>query len=228
MSYCYLNILFPVGFKPELLTRNVLCCAFILFSISPPVILNSSRRLSAVAVCFGLLSETCVAQACKKLPWSVQDTWTFHWTSASSDRDQMSLNSGTIKWSWGAGLCQRKGSFWWTFSTQGWRRKRIILCSRENGRRDVIIFSTLLRMRKRSMFILQGCQFVFYLTFRVDSELISQDSYEIFLCDLITPWREAPERSYGTSRAPSSKFIQFPGPLCKNDTNTEPEVVIWQ
>ncbi|XP_070705479.1 protein ARV1 [Pempheris klunzingeri] len=41
------------------------------------VILNSSRRLSLVAVCFGLLSETCVAQACEKLPWSIQDLLTF-------------------------------------------------------------------------------------------------------------------------------------------------------
>lgn len=98
----------------------------------------------------------------------------------------------------------------------------------ERTAEEMLLFFLHLRMRKRSMFILQGCQFVFYLTFRVDSELISQDSYEIFLCDLITPWRKAPERSYGTSRAPSSKFIQFPGPLCKNDTNTEPEVVIWQ
>lgn len=76
---------------------------------------------------------------------------------------------------------------------QGWRRKRIILCSRENGRRDVIIFSILLRMRKRSMFILQGCQFVFYLTFRVDSELISQDSYEIFYV-IWLPHEEKPQR----------------------------------
>ncbi|XP_059212616.1 protein ARV1 [Centropristis striata] len=37
------------------------------------VILNSSRRLSLLAVCVGLLSETCVAQACKKLSWSIQD-----------------------------------------------------------------------------------------------------------------------------------------------------------
>lgn len=41
------------------------------------VILNSSRRLSLMAVCVGLLSETCVAQACKKLTWSIQDTLTF-------------------------------------------------------------------------------------------------------------------------------------------------------
>ncbi|TMS12674.1 Protein ARV1 [Larimichthys crocea] len=37
------------------------------------VILNSRRRLSLMAVCLGLLSETCVAQAYKKLPWSFQD-----------------------------------------------------------------------------------------------------------------------------------------------------------
>lgn len=41
------------------------------------VILNCSRRLSMVAVCFGLLSEACVAQASKKILWSIQDTWTF-------------------------------------------------------------------------------------------------------------------------------------------------------
>ncbi|KAM6915598.1 protein ARV1 [Xenentodon cancila] len=41
------------------------------------VILNSSRRLSLAAVCLGLLSETCTAQACKKLPWSIQDMPTF-------------------------------------------------------------------------------------------------------------------------------------------------------
>ncbi|XP_029352391.1 protein ARV1 [Echeneis naucrates] len=41
------------------------------------VILNSSRRLSLMAVCLGLLSETCVAQACRKLPWSIQDMLTF-------------------------------------------------------------------------------------------------------------------------------------------------------
>ncbi|KAM6992580.1 protein ARV1 [Tautogolabrus adspersus] len=40
------------------------------------VILNSSRRLSLMAVCLGLLSENCVAQACKKLPWSIQDMLT--------------------------------------------------------------------------------------------------------------------------------------------------------
>ncbi|TKS75526.1 Protein ARV1 [Collichthys lucidus] len=37
------------------------------------VILNSRRRLSLMAVCLGLLSETCVAQAYKELPWSFQD-----------------------------------------------------------------------------------------------------------------------------------------------------------
>nr|XP_043904450.1 protein ARV1 isoform X2 [Solea senegalensis] len=40
------------------------------------VILNSSRRVSLMAVGLGLLSETCVAQLCKKLPWSIQDTLT--------------------------------------------------------------------------------------------------------------------------------------------------------
>ncbi|XP_068609654.1 protein ARV1 [Brachionichthys hirsutus] len=37
------------------------------------VILNSSRRLALVAVCLGLLTETCAAQACKRLPWSIKD-----------------------------------------------------------------------------------------------------------------------------------------------------------
>uniref|UniRef100_A0AAQ4Q7R7 Protein ARV n=1 Tax=Gasterosteus aculeatus aculeatus TaxID=481459 RepID=A0AAQ4Q7R7_GASAC len=41
------------------------------------VILNCSRRVSLAAVCFGLLSETCVAQACRRLPWSVQDVLAF-------------------------------------------------------------------------------------------------------------------------------------------------------
>ncbi|KAM4713715.1 protein ARV1 [Anableps anableps] len=40
------------------------------------VILNCSRRLSLVAVCFGLLSESLTAQACRKLSWSIQDVWT--------------------------------------------------------------------------------------------------------------------------------------------------------
>ncbi|KAM4633343.1 protein ARV1 [Polymixia lowei] len=41
------------------------------------VILNSSRRLSLMAVCVGLLSETCVAQAFEKLPRSLEDFLTF-------------------------------------------------------------------------------------------------------------------------------------------------------
>ncbi|KAK2856010.1 hypothetical protein Q5P01_004745 [Channa striata] len=41
------------------------------------VILNSSRRLSLTAVCVGVLAETCVAQACTRLPWSIQDMLTF-------------------------------------------------------------------------------------------------------------------------------------------------------
>ncbi|XP_033932052.1 protein ARV1 [Pseudochaenichthys georgianus] len=41
------------------------------------VILNSSRRLSLLAVCVGLLSETCVARASEKLLWSAQDILTF-------------------------------------------------------------------------------------------------------------------------------------------------------
>ncbi|XP_053193521.1 protein ARV1 isoform X2 [Scomber japonicus] len=40
------------------------------------VILNSSRRLSLTAVCVGLLSETCMAQAITRLPWSIQDMLT--------------------------------------------------------------------------------------------------------------------------------------------------------
>ncbi|XP_067428485.1 protein ARV1 isoform X2 [Thunnus thynnus] len=41
------------------------------------VILNSSRRVSLMAVCVGLLSETCMAQAVTRLPWSIQDMMTF-------------------------------------------------------------------------------------------------------------------------------------------------------
>ncbi|XP_076021437.1 protein ARV1 [Genypterus blacodes] len=37
------------------------------------VILNSSRRLSLTAVCVGLFTETCVAQAFQRLPWRIQD-----------------------------------------------------------------------------------------------------------------------------------------------------------
>ncbi|TNN49131.1 Protein ARV1 [Liparis tanakae] len=50
---------------------------FVLISNSQAirVILNSSRRLSLMAVCLGLLSETCVSQACSR--WSVQDLLTF-------------------------------------------------------------------------------------------------------------------------------------------------------
>ncbi|XP_005803487.1 protein ARV1 [Xiphophorus maculatus] len=40
------------------------------------VVLNCSRRLSLLAVCFGLLSETLTAQSCRKLQWSIQDIWT--------------------------------------------------------------------------------------------------------------------------------------------------------
>lgn len=41
------------------------------------VILNSSRRLSLSAVCVGLLSETCVAQVCSRLPWGFRDLLSF-------------------------------------------------------------------------------------------------------------------------------------------------------
>ncbi|XP_020310635.1 protein ARV1 [Oncorhynchus tshawytscha] len=41
------------------------------------VILNCSRRLSLMAVCVGLLLETCVAQALQTLPWSIQDILPF-------------------------------------------------------------------------------------------------------------------------------------------------------
>ncbi|XP_010880848.1 protein ARV1 isoform X3 [Esox lucius] len=41
------------------------------------VILNCSRRLSLLAVCVGLLLETCVAQALRTLPWSIQDILPF-------------------------------------------------------------------------------------------------------------------------------------------------------
>lgn len=37
------------------------------------VILNSSRRLSLMSIGVGFLSETCVAQACSRLTWSVPD-----------------------------------------------------------------------------------------------------------------------------------------------------------
>uniref|UniRef100_A0A674P152 Protein ARV n=1 Tax=Takifugu rubripes TaxID=31033 RepID=A0A674P152_TAKRU len=40
------------------------------------VVLNSSRRLSLLAVCVGVLSEACVSHAARRLPWSVQDVWT--------------------------------------------------------------------------------------------------------------------------------------------------------
>lgn len=42
------------------------------------VILNSSRRLSLLAVCVGLLCETSLARAFQKLPWSLQDVLAFH------------------------------------------------------------------------------------------------------------------------------------------------------
>nr|XP_046154345.1 protein ARV1-like [Oncorhynchus gorbuscha] len=41
------------------------------------VILNCSRRLSLMAVCVGLLLETCVAQALQTLPWSIQNILQF-------------------------------------------------------------------------------------------------------------------------------------------------------
>lgn len=41
------------------------------------VILNCSRRLSLMAVCVGLLLETCVAQALQTLPWTIQDILPF-------------------------------------------------------------------------------------------------------------------------------------------------------
>lgn len=37
------------------------------------VILNSSRRFSLLSIGVGLLSETCVKQACSSLPWSFKD-----------------------------------------------------------------------------------------------------------------------------------------------------------
>lgn len=57
---------------------NIYVSYFVLFSLaSSTVILNSSRRLALLAVCFGVLAETCVAQACNRLPWSIQDMFTF-------------------------------------------------------------------------------------------------------------------------------------------------------
>lgn len=76
-------------------------------SISPPVILNSSRRLSLAAVCFGLLSEICVAEACKTLPWSVQDIWTFDGVSAPSSWDKCHAPQGLAEWS-GMLVCARE------------------------------------------------------------------------------------------------------------------------
>lgn len=45
--------------------------------LPPTVVLNSSRRLSLVAVCAGLLSETCMALAFQKLPQNLLDLPTF-------------------------------------------------------------------------------------------------------------------------------------------------------
>lgn len=52
------------------------------------------------------------------------------------------------------------------------------------------------------MFILQGCQFVFYLTFRVDSELISQDSYEIFFMWFDYPMKKSPREELRHEQGP--------------------------
>uniref|UniRef100_A0A8C8LYW0 Uncharacterized protein n=1 Tax=Oncorhynchus tshawytscha TaxID=74940 RepID=A0A8C8LYW0_ONCTS len=41
------------------------------------VILYCSRRLSPLAVCVGLLLETCIAQAFQTLPWSIPDILPF-------------------------------------------------------------------------------------------------------------------------------------------------------
>ncbi|XP_029983657.1 protein ARV1-like [Sphaeramia orbicularis] len=41
------------------------------------VILNSSRHISVMAVFVGLLSEGCVSQICKRLPWTIQDMLAF-------------------------------------------------------------------------------------------------------------------------------------------------------
>lgn len=58
------------------------------------VILNSSRRLSLLAVCVGVLSETCVSQAGKRLLLSDQDAWTLAWTPLRPR--QMLLISGKV------------------------------------------------------------------------------------------------------------------------------------
>ncbi|CAK6970190.1 protein ARV1 isoform X2 [Scomber scombrus] len=79
---CYGKVLFI----PAVIWENdysPLCLGFIkLFVLTSNsqairVILNSSRRLSLTAVCVGLLSETCMAQAVTRLPWSIQDMLTF-------------------------------------------------------------------------------------------------------------------------------------------------------
>ncbi|XP_072299818.1 protein ARV1 [Eucyclogobius newberryi] len=41
------------------------------------VILNSSRRLSMLSICVGLLTETCVAQLCRSLPWGFKEMLSF-------------------------------------------------------------------------------------------------------------------------------------------------------
>ncbi|XP_068198782.1 protein ARV1 [Antennarius striatus] len=56
------------------------------------VIMNSSRRLSLMAVCLGLLTETCVAQACRRLPWSIQDV--FDCQSSSPHCDKLTSPQG--------------------------------------------------------------------------------------------------------------------------------------
>lgn len=61
------NATFDVYFNQSALTRA---------STLSAVILNSSRRLSLLAVCVGVLSETCVSQAGKQLLGDVRDAWT--------------------------------------------------------------------------------------------------------------------------------------------------------
>ena len=69
----------------------------LLSSWCPLVILNGSRRLSLAAVCFGLLAESCAAQACQKLLWSLQDVWTFAWTLSDWDRCRFSQGWSCVR-----------------------------------------------------------------------------------------------------------------------------------
>lgn len=148
---CFMS---PNSYQTFFRPRIKKVCVLILFSIpsiSPPVILNSSRRLSLVAVGFGLLAETCAAQACQKLLWGFWHPRTFYWMSASSDWDRRGFNlrdDGVIVG------CQpelEKGKFVGNLllAEEGgknkgdfveWRTSSTSSQSRDNGRRDVVLF----------------------------------------------------------------------------------------